>query len=175
MDNIEAGVAEFRRLCVQNRITPIVEQDKQALKGYLTGELDIAPQMDINMAIATAINPPSSQQSASHDATTSSGKPSKSSSAHGHASAASSSLAPVGAGASMLLSAEEMERQRQKHIQLIEQTLHRSASRSINKHSYQHESYLKYVLIMTVRHQWITPVVRAAASVKRFILTNPMR
>lgn len=102
MENAEMGVAEFRRLCVEKRITAVVEQDKQALKGYLLGEVDSCPQIDLNVAAEQ-------QQAASTSSTT----------------------APHGARATNLpasgtISAEDMQAQMHRHAALMDQSMQRS-------------------------------------------------
>ena len=47
LENADRGVAEFRRMCVEKRVTAVVEQDKQSLKSYLTGEIDGCHQLDL--------------------------------------------------------------------------------------------------------------------------------
>jgi hypothetical protein len=132
MENSELGVAEFRRLCVQNRITAVVEQDKPVLKSYLTGEIDTCPQLDMAMAAATAIQvaPPVQEthhasRAHKHAAAGGAGAAGASKSA---AAAAQSTAVPSRAGAAVTvpsMSMEEMEEQRNRHAALIEQSMQR--------------------------------------------------
>jgi hypothetical protein len=132
MENSELGVAEFRRLCVQNRITAVVEQDKPVLKSYLTGEIDTCPQLDVARAPPTATQdpPPDTHPPPPR-------RPHKPAAAGGAgaggarmpaAAAAQSTAVPSRAGAAVTvpsMSMEEMEEQRNRHAALIEQSMQR--------------------------------------------------
>jgi hypothetical protein len=47
LENNELAVGEYRRLCIDRKIGAIVEQDRVALKSYLTGEISSCPQIDV--------------------------------------------------------------------------------------------------------------------------------
>eukprot|EP01039_Chlorochromonas_danica_P004799 gene4799-5262_t len=49
LENAQLPIAEYRRKAVENKITAIVEQDRNHLQKYLTGEIDSCPQIDINI------------------------------------------------------------------------------------------------------------------------------
>lgn len=46
LENIEDTVADYRRKAVTAKVTAVVEQDRQALRNYLTGVTDSCPQID---------------------------------------------------------------------------------------------------------------------------------
>lgn len=50
LENSDMTVAEYRRKAVESRIFAVVEQDRQALKNYLTGVIDTCPQIDLQLA-----------------------------------------------------------------------------------------------------------------------------
>jgi hypothetical protein len=97
MENADMGVAEFRRLCVEKRITAVVEQDKQALKSFLLGEIDGCPQIDVNLAAEQ-------QQAVS--------------------SAQAPRSTSVSSGGTMSL--EDMQEQMHRHAALMDQSMQRS-------------------------------------------------
>ena len=50
LENADISLAEYRRKAVETRTTAVVEQDRQALKNYLTGVVDTCPQIDLAAA-----------------------------------------------------------------------------------------------------------------------------
>lgn len=50
LENADVTVADYRRKAVETRTTAVVEQDRQALKNYLTGVVDTCPQIDLAAA-----------------------------------------------------------------------------------------------------------------------------
>jgi hypothetical protein len=57
MENSEIGVADYRRMCVEMKITAVVEQDKQSMKSYLLGEISSCNQLDLSVAATSAVIP----------------------------------------------------------------------------------------------------------------------
>jgi hypothetical protein len=111
-ENAELHVQAYRRMCVELRIAAVVEQDKQALKGYLTGTVDTAPQID--QAAAAAGAQEVLEQSKK------SGEESVGVGAAGGAPGEPGTVAGMSSG--------EMEVQRQRHVARIEQSLQRPAT-----------------------------------------------
>lgn len=50
LENADISLADYRRKAVETRTTAVVEQDRQALKSYLTGAIDTCPQIDLAAA-----------------------------------------------------------------------------------------------------------------------------
>ena len=43
------GLSDYRKLCTEKQIVAVVEQDKNNLKSYLTGEIDTCPQINLSL------------------------------------------------------------------------------------------------------------------------------
>ena len=95
LENADASVAEYRRKVVTMRCTAVVELDKASLKGYLTGAIDSCPQLDLSAAVASA---------ASYNASI--------------AQEAEQAVPVV-----QLISAQEMQEQRQRHAAIFDQSV----------------------------------------------------
>jgi hypothetical protein len=95
LENADATVAEYRRKVVTMRCTAVVEHDKASLKDYLTGLIDSCPQLDFAAAVASA---------ASYNT---------------NAAAETEAAAP----AVPLISAKEMQEQRQRHAAIFDQSI----------------------------------------------------
>lgn len=95
LENADAAVAEYRRKVVTMRCTAVVELDKASLKGYLTGAIDSCPQLDFAAAVASAA---SYNASIAHEA-------------------------EQAAPAVPLISAQEMQEQRQRHAAIFDQSV----------------------------------------------------
>jgi hypothetical protein len=102
LENVEVGVAEYRRLCVENRKSAVVEQDKSDLKKFLTGVIDTCSQIDHAVAEASAKLLSAQQKSSQVESTKN----------------------------DVTISLEEMREQRERHAALIEQSIHRPATSS---------------------------------------------
>lgn len=97
LENSEGSVAEYRRKAVEAKVTAVVEQDRQALKNYLTGVEETCPQIDVAAMNAYW----------------------KSHSAELAANSKSKPEAPA-------ISLEKMNEHRLMHAKLLEQTLQKS-------------------------------------------------
>jgi hypothetical protein len=53
LENADASIADYRKEVVKQRVTAIVEADKAALKGYVTGAIETCPQLDLAAAVAS--------------------------------------------------------------------------------------------------------------------------
>ena len=95
LENTDASVAEYRRKVVTMRCTAVVELDKASLKGYVTGAIDSCPQLDFAAAVASA---------ASYNANLT--------------QEVEQIAAPV-----PLISAQEMQEQRQRHAAIFDQSV----------------------------------------------------
>lgn len=95
LENADATVAEYRRKVVTMRCTAVVELDKASLKGYLTGAIDSCPQLDFAAAVASA---------ASYNAS------------NAHETEQAAPTVP-------LISAQEMQEQRQRHAAIFDQSV----------------------------------------------------
>jgi parafibromin len=95
LENADATVAEYRRKVVTMRCTAVVEHDKASLKDYLTGVIDSCPQLDFAAAVASA---------ASYNT---------------NAAIESEATAP----SVPLISAKEMQEQRQRHAAIFDQSI----------------------------------------------------
>ena len=95
LENAEASVAEYRRKVVTMRCTAVVELDKASLKGYVTGATDSCPQLDFAAAVASA---------ASYNA---------------NLAQEAEQIAPP----MPLISAQEMQEQRQRHAAIFDQSV----------------------------------------------------
>lgn len=54
LENADISLADYRRKAVETRTTAVVEQDRQALKNYLTGVVETCPQIDLAAAAEQA-------------------------------------------------------------------------------------------------------------------------
>ena len=93
LENSELPVGEYRREVVKLKIQAVVEADKQALKGYVTGQIETCPQLDLAVAAASA------------------------------AQVADSSAAAAAAASGPQISAEALQEQRQQYAALMDKSL----------------------------------------------------
>jgi hypothetical protein len=116
LENVDLPVAEYRKRCLTLKVAGVVEQDRQNLKSYLTGEIDSCPQIDLS-AVSTAqaqLDLPS-QQSRAGAAAPLPPSWSTSSSAPTVAESSGNMKPPI--------SLDEMQLQLQRHVSMLDKSL----------------------------------------------------
>lgn len=105
LENADSTIANYRRLCVEKKITAVGELDKANLKAFLTGELDTCPQIDLAAAASFVMEPEKTQEIEMEVEDT--------------------TLRQI--------SIEEMQEQRQRHAALIDQAIQRPPTLAISQ------------------------------------------
>ena len=126
MENVDLSVADYRRKAVEARkITAVVEQDRQALKDYLTGAISTCPQIDVHAAAEFSQGASSSSAAGGMQGTHPG--PALSSTARVGAGAAGRGVAPGSATpAAPILSAEQLRAKRERYAARLDESIKRA-------------------------------------------------
>lgn len=98
LENADSAFSEYRKLCVTMKITGVYDKDRSELKGYLKGDIETCPQIDLEFLKRAQSTPQSAPPNT--------------------VSTANAVVAPQ-------ISIEEMHEQKLRHAALIDQSTQR--------------------------------------------------